>query len=177
MTLRLSAWAWLGLLALPMPVAAQRSRVVIVVPGKLTRVLTDTTGTPYEVPYPPAQVFQALLAVYAELKIPTEMRDSAAGQLGSQIFYRRGSLGGRQLSTYLSCGDGMTGPNADSYRVYMDIWSTLAPSGSGVVLRTAYVAGAVNVTEGSRQPMPCESTGRLEFRIHQMVVKRLLLGQ
>lgn len=159
------------------PVAAQRNRVVVVVPGQLTQVLSDTMGTPYDVPFPVARVYQALLGVYAELKIPTEVKDSIAGQLGSQMFYRQNSLGGKQLSTYLSCGDGITGPNADYYRVYMNIWSTLSPKNDhDVVLRTAYLAGAVNVSEGSRQPMPCETTGRLEYRIHQMLLKKLATG-
>ena len=161
-------------LAGAVPGAAQRTRVVVVVPGQLTQVLSDTMGTPYAVPFPAAEAFKALRAVYAELKLPTEVTDSSAGQVGTQMFYRQGSVGGRQISSYLSCGDSMTGPNADYYRVYMNIWSTLTPKGPGaVVLRTAYLAGAVNVTEGSRQPMPCESTGRLEVRIHQMLLKKL----
>jgi hypothetical protein len=171
----------LAVIAIAAPAAAQRSRVVVVVPGQLTQVLSDTMGTPYDVPFPPALAYKALLAVYAELKIPSEVKDSAAGQVATQMFYRQGTLGGRQISTYLSCGDGMTGPNADYYRVYMNIWSTLAPapaaSGGGLILRTAYLAGAVNVSEGARQPMPCESTGRLEVRIHQMLLKKLALGQ
>ena len=167
----------LAVIAIAAPAAAQRSRVVVVVPGQLTQVLSDTMGTPYDVPFPPALAYKALLAVYAELKIPSEVKDSAAGQVATQMFYRQGTLGGRQISTYLSCGDGMTGPNADYYRVYMNIWSTLVPRGDhAAVLRTAYLAGAVNVSEGSRQPMPCESTGRLEIRIHQMVLKKLMLG-
>jgi len=159
------------------PVSAQRSRVVVVVPGQLTQVLSDTMGTPYDVPFPIARAYSALLRVYAELKVPAEVKDSSAGQIGSEMFYRQNSIGGKQISTYLSCGDGITGPNADYYRVYMNIWSTLVPKGDhAAVLRTAYLAGAVNVSEGSRQPMPCESTGRLEIRIHQMLLKRLTLG-
>ena len=164
-------------LLIAVPASAQRNRVVVVVPGQLTQVLSDTLGTPYDVPFPLARVYQVLLGVYAELKIPTEVKDSATGQLGSQMFYRQNTLGGKQISTYLSCGDGITGPNADYYRVYMNIWSTLSPKNDhSVVLRTAYLAGAVNVSEGSRQPMPCETTGRLEYRIHQMLLKKLTTG-
>lgn len=170
--------ALLAVAALAVPAAAQRPRAVVVVPGQLTQVLTDTMGTPYDVPFPAARAYQALLAVYAELKLPIEARDSVTGQIGSQLFYRQRTIGGRQISTYLSCGEGMTGPNADYYRVYMNIWSTLTPvAAGGMILRTAYLAGAVNVSEGARQPMPCESTGRLEVRIHQMLLKKLTLGR
>jgi len=158
--------------------AAQRTRVVVVVPGRLTQVVTDTLGTPYPVPFPPAAVYRALLSVFAELKIPTDGRDSTQNLVDSKLFYRQGSLGGKQISTYLSCGDGVTGPNADSYRVYMTIWSTFVPAADGdqVTMKTVFLAGAVNVTEGSRQPMPCETTGRLEVRIHQLVLHHLALG-
>lgn len=165
-------------LGLASTAAAQRPRVVVVVPGMATQVLYDTTGTPYDVPYPPSLVLQVLLTVYADLKIPSEIRDTVARQIGSSMFYRQNTLGGKQISTYLSCGDGMTGPNADFYRVYMNIWSTIAPQGErGSTLRTAFLAGALNVSEGSRQPMPCESTGRLEVRLHQEVLKKLALGK
>ena len=160
------------------PAAAQRTRVVVVVPGMATQIIDDTVGTSYAVPYPPALVFKVLLTVYADLKLPTEVKDSAAFQIGSQMFYRQNSVAGKQISAYLSCGEGMTGPNADYYRVYMNIWSTITPEGkNGSTMRTAYLAGAMNVSEGSRQPMPCESTGRLELRLHQEVLKKLALGR
>jgi hypothetical protein len=161
-----------GLLA-AVPLSGQRARTVIVVPGELTQVVTDTMGTPYNVPFSTGRVYSALLAAYAILKLPAEVRDSAAGRVESEVFYRRGDLAGRQLSTYLSCGEGITGPYADSYRVYMTLLSTVAPVDSDrSTLRTVLLAGAVNVAEGARQPMPCESTGRLEIRIHQVVLKK-----
>jgi hypothetical protein len=153
------------------PLCAQRTRSVEVVPGQITRVVSDTMGTPYPVPFPRAQTYRALLAVYDDLKLPAEVRDSVAGQVGVVSFYRRGDFAGRQISAWLSCGDSVTGPNADNYRVYMYLMSVIAPAGEGAVtVRTVLMAGAVNVTEGARQAMPCESTGRLEVFIH----KRLL---
>lgn len=153
--------------------SAQRPRTVIVVPGQITEVITDTMGTSFETPFSAARVYHALLAVYAELKIPLAVNDSVGFQVGSATFFRRSDFGGRQISTYLSCGDGITGPYADFYRVYMVLTSTVIPAGPDrSVLRTLYLAGAVNVAEGARQPMPCESTGRLEIRINQMVMKK-----
>ena len=156
------------------PLAAQRRRSVEVVPGQMTQVVEDTIGTPYPVRFPSGRVYRALLAVYDDLKIPAEVRDSAAGQVGVPSFYRRGNFAGRQISTWLGCGESMTGPNADSYRVYMYLMSTVTPDGPDASsVRSVLLAGAVNVTEGSRQPMPCESTGRLEVRIQQLLLKKL----
>ena len=153
--------------------SAQIRRSVEVVPGQMMQVIVDTIGTPYRVPFPRAQVFRALLAVFKELKVPMVAGDSAAGRVSAPTFHREGDFAGRQLSTWLSCGDSMTGPNADSYRIYMYLMSTVSAEGEDASsIRSALLAGAVSVSEGSRQEMPCESTGRLEVRIHQMVLKK-----
>jgi hypothetical protein len=56
----------------------------------------------------------------------------------------------------------------------MTLLSTVTPLGSdSATVRTIFLASAMNVTEGARQPMPCESTGRLEIRIHQELLKRV----
>lgn len=155
------------------PLAAQPTRTMVVVPGRLTRVITDTTGTLYEVPFPAARTYAAVLAVYDALKLPSEVRDSLAGRVETGVFHRRGDIGGRQISTYLSCGDGITGPYADSYRVYMIVMTTIEPRGPDrSAIRSVLLGGAVNVSEGARQPMACESTGRWEIRLHKEVLAR-----
>ena len=155
------------------PLSAQKTRTVIVVPGQLTQVITDTTGTPYDVPFPAGKVYTAVLAAFNELKIPADLRDSVDGRVESNVFHRRGDIGGKQISTYLGCGDGITGPYADSYRVYMIVMTTIQPKGvDRSTVRTVLLGGAVNVAEGARQPMACESTGRWEIRVHQLVLAK-----
>lgn len=157
---------------LAFPLAAQRQRAVIVVPGQITQVLSDTVGTPYDIPFPVATAYHALLAAYRELKVPLEVQDSLRFQVGSATFHRTGTFAGAQISTWMGCGDGASGPNADSYRVYMILNSSLQAAGPDrTVLRTGYLAGAVSQSGASNQPMPCESTGRLEIRLHKMVLK------
>jgi hypothetical protein len=155
------------------PLAAQRTRTMVVIPGQLTRVITDTTGTPYDVPFPAARTYAAVLATYEALKLPSEVLDSVNGRVETGVFHRRGDIGGKQISTYLSCGDGITGPYADSYRVYMIVMTTVEPRGPDrSAIRSVLLGGAVNVSEGARQPMACESTGRWEIRLHKQVLAR-----
>ena len=155
------------------PLAAQRSRNVIVVPGQMTQVITDTLGTAYAVPFSAAKAYQALEGVFKDLKLSADVKDSATGVMETKVFHRRGDLAGKQISTYLGCGDGITGPNADYYRVYMVIMARIEPKGeNSSTIRTVLLGGAVNVAEGMRQPMACESTGRLEIRMHKEVVAK-----
>ncbi len=165
-----------ALLAAPPPLAAQHVPAVVRLPGQINRVIIDTMGTPFEVPVPAPRLFQALLAVYADLKVPVEVRDSAAGQVGNGSFSRRGTLGGQALSTYLSCGQDMVGQHADTYKVTMFLLSTATPKAADrSILRTILMAGAANVAEGAREPLPCESLGALEMRIDSLVRKKLEL--
>jgi hypothetical protein len=155
------------------PLAAQRSRAVVVVPGQITTIVTDTMGTIYDVPFAPARTYKAVLDAFSSLKIPAEVTDSSKGRVESNVFHRRGDLGGKQISTYLSCGDGQTGPYADSYRVYMVAIVTVEPKAENrSTIRTVFLGGAVAVAEGARQPMACESTGRLEIRMHKLVLQK-----
>jgi hypothetical protein len=163
----------LPLALLAAPLAAQRSRSVVVVPGQMTQVITDTLGTAYPVPFPAAHAYRALVGVFKDLKLSADVKDSAAGVLETNVFHRRGDLAGKQISTYLGCGDGITGPNADHYRVYMVVMTRVEPkTENSSTIRTVLLGGAVNVAEGMRQPMACESTGRFEIRMHKEVVAK-----
>ena len=112
------------------PLAAQRTRTVVVVPGQLTTIVTDTMGTLYDVPFSTGRTYAALLSAFSDLKLPAEVKDSSVGRVETNVFYRRGDLAGKQISTYLNCGDGVSGPYADEDRVYMVAMVTIAPKGT-----------------------------------------------
>jgi hypothetical protein len=154
------------------PMAAQRTRAIVVVPGQITTVVTDTMGTLYELPFAPARTYKAVLDAFAELKIPAEVRDSLQGRVESNVFYRRGDLGGKQLSTYFNCGDGQTGPMPTPTDLYRGDGDGGSEGDRGSTIRTILLGGAVPVAEGARQPMACESTGRLEIRMHKLVLQK-----
>lgn len=166
----------LGLAAPGLAAAQAPNRITVVraLVGRTDRVIADTMGMPLEVPGLPGPAFAALAAVYEDLKIPAGVRDSAALEVGNEAFVRRGDVGGRRMSASLDCGDSFTGPRADAYRIDLSLISFLTPSAPDVTtLRTVLIGTAVNVTEGGRPTQPCYTTGELEKRIHQMVLKKL----
>lgn len=163
-----------ALLVLVAPLAAQRRRTVIVVPGQTTQILSDTMGAGYDLPYSYGKVYHALVAAFAELKIVATEQDSLVGQVGNLQFITRSPLAGKAMSAYLSCSSGITGPHADTDRIYLSIMSYLTPDGPDkTTLHTGLLGTAVNVAEGARQAMPCESTGRLEIRLYETVLKKV----
>jgi hypothetical protein len=163
-----------ALAGLAAPLAAQREPVVVVLPGQPTRVVSDEMGTPIAYDAPRHQVFQALIKVYERLDIPIALRDSVSSTVGNLKFHKTRKLGGEPISTYLSCGSGMTGPNADSYRVHMAVRSVgTQGQNRGTILRSLFFAGALDVAGGAGQAMPCESNGRFEILIGKMVQAEL----
>lgn len=74
-------------------------------------------------------------------------------------------LGGARLSTYISCGQSLTGPNADSHSVILTVASQLYEAGSGVTrVETRVQANATPRASGGG-PVACTSTGEMENRI------------
>lgn len=125
---------------------------------------------------PMGETFAAVRATYAALKLPREWADSANGQLGTLRARVTYQLGGERLSQYFNCGNGLTGANADTWRLTIAIVTFLQPAGDGKVrLGTGAVAEAQDMSGVSTEPAMCGSSGLLEARILKDV--RAKLGQ
>jgi hypothetical protein len=163
-----------ALAGLTAPLAAQREPAVVVLPGQPPQVVSDEMGTAIAYEAPRHQVFQALIKVYKGLDVPITLQDSVGGALGNLKFHKMRKLAGEPISSFLSCGSGMTGPNANAYRVYMAVRSVVAPTREGgTILRSLFFAGALDIAGGSKYAMPCESNGRFEILIGKMVQAEL----
>jgi len=153
--------------------------------NELSRSMTDTMGIALTIAMPPAadaaariarvgQVFAALAGVYAELKIPAEIRDSTRLMVGNPQFYRRSDLGGRTLAVYLECGQDINGIYAEIYRVSLSMVTFLTPGeGDEIALRTVLLASAIDIPRPPPNTAECGTTGELERRIYQMMLKAL----
>ncbi|MFN8575045.1 MAG: hypothetical protein U0132_23535 [Gemmatimonadaceae bacterium] len=122
----------------------------------------------------PDVAFAALRGVYAQLKIPQEIADSAQGLVSTIRFRTSSSLGGERFSTYLRCGVGLEGDNADTWQLMVAIASFLTPTGDGrTKIGTGFIAGARSNGGAAKEPVLCASTGELEARIARMLAERL----
>lgn len=117
----------------------------------------------------PDSAWRVLRMVYAALQIPVTLEDASTRRVANPDFHRTRQLGGTRLSRYVDCGAGMTGPNADSYRVYMSLASYVVPAPEGAEVRTKLIASAVDVAGSGTDRLPCGSTGVLEARINEAV--------
>jgi len=153
---------------------AQGPRVITTVPGFAGSITMDTAGVWRDVPASHQRAYEALITVFDALKIPLTIRDSSFHVLGNLQFSKSRSLGGMQMSRFFECGLGLTGPNADTYRITMAITLRVEPvSDDKSRVRTGLVAGAQNLQGNAYDPVRCATTGGLEALIQEKLLQRL----
>lgn len=161
--------------ALPRGAQAQPQRPRVKFRAYPVEVFLDTLVYARDTVHAPsAQVFAAVRATYAALKLPREWADSANGQIGTLRVRLSYQLGGERLSTYFNCGQGLTGANADQWRVQVAMVTFVQPAGDGKSrVGTGIVAEAQDMSGVSTEPAMCGSSGLLEARITKDVKARL----
>lgn len=113
------------------------------------------------VPAPVERVWAAVPAVYEEIGLAGGglLRDGERSFAYRARMPRR--LAAKRPSTYVSCGRGMTGNNADEYEVRLFVVTSGAPTETGSTIGTTVDASAT--PRGvSGAAVPCTSTGELE---------------
>ncbi len=159
-------------------VQAQNWRVRIGVPGSAAPVAIDSLASVYEVSASRGATFAAVAKVLAELKVPIDTRDSSRGTVGVLQVATMRTFAGSPISRFLSCGSGMTGPNADNWRVYITALAFVdAKDSATTVLRVAMIGGAQDVQGSAKDPVACGSTGAFENVLFDRVRKRLTSPQ
>ena len=126
------------------------------------------------VPAPPSRVFDAVKAVYDELGVPPGTNDPSTGRVGNTDFWKTRKFAGESISSFLNCGESLTGTVANNYRIYMSLLSIVRPDGKGASeVETAFRAQAQNMEGTSSDRISCGSTGKLEERIRKSVLLKL----
>ena len=152
------------------PVLASDSR------GNLRLETGDVTATSVRdsIAAPQATVYGVVKQVYAALGVPVTLDNPAAGQIGNPSFWKTRRFAEHPMSDLASCGNSMTGPRANDYRIYMSLITRVVPTTSGGSrLETTFVPIAQDVAGGSTDRIPCGSTGKLEQIIHVSVAATL----
>lgn len=128
----------------------------------------------YQVGYPQAQVWSALVQAFNDVGIELDVLDPPKGQLGleNQIISRR--LAGERPATYLRCGDTMSGPVANASRIQTTFLATAELESALQTNITFFMQATARLKDGAdRDPKRCSSTRKLEARIMQIVNFRL----
>jgi hypothetical protein len=155
---------------------ARAQGVRVKLPAWTEPVMLDTLRQNQEVRAPADVVYRAVMDAYKSLDIPAGNTNGQMGIIGSERFERMRSLAGAPMSLSFNCGDGATGPNADSFKLTIAIVSWVRPDDKGnTILGIASAAAGQGIEGVRRNPRECASTGRVEEKILKEV-KRLTGG-
>ncbi len=155
---------------------AQFARARVWLPGWFSQIAIDTMTTSVEeVAAPAGKVYSAVIATFDELKVPVDMKDSSSHAIVANLqLVRSHTFAGSPLSRWYSCGDGMTGPNADSYRVTIALAVFIDEKGASASrFRAGSAAGAKDMQGSAKDPIQCFTKGTLEAMIIDKVKKRV----
>jgi hypothetical protein len=126
---------------------------------------------------PADSVFAVLPVFLKELGIELKEVDRAGGKLAVRRYRVVRKLGKDRVSASLTCGDGMTGPNADNYHVFLTAAIELAARPAGQTSFVMYLgAEAINVPGGTNERVTCATTGTLEYRLVERLRQRFPPG-
>jgi hypothetical protein len=108
----------------------------------------------------------ALLQVYEELEIPAREVNATTRTVRNLRFVVSRRLGGERLATFLDCGRSATGPNANSYRLELEIASRVMAVGANESrIQTEIMGTGMNMEGTSNTRVTCTSNHQLEARI------------
>lgn len=134
------------------------------------RLPADMVTASTEVPAGAGSAWPALKAVYAEMKIPTPEVSEPTRTLRNLRFVVSRRLGGERLSNYVDCGRSASGPNADTYRLELEIASRVVPLGAERSRIDTELTGiGINMEGTSNNRVLCTSNHQLELRIASRV--------
>ena len=153
---------------------AQNSRVRIGIIGHSGPVAIDSLASAVTINAPRAVVFHQAAQVFTELKLQVDARDSVRGMVGITGTPKMRQFAGRPISRWLNCGSGITGLNADNWRVYITAFAFVdAADSATTTLRLAMVGGAQDVQGSSTEPVACGTTGGFETMFADKVKSRI----
>lgn len=144
--------------------------------GTLNMRGSDPSANVKTLPFPVADVWRVLPAVYDSLGIPVTRAEPGSYTLANDGMKVRTRLGKTSLSRYLECGNTQMGPSADSYEVYLTIGTMLRPATpTTTVVETALTASARPI-QRAQTPSKCSSKGELEPRVFALLTAMLATG-
>ena len=151
-------------------------RVRVVLPAYRHPVAIDTIMFVTEHDAPAAAVWKAAEKVFYDMKITTDTRDSVRGVVGIVKYVKSSYMGNERMSKVFNCGQSITGPNADNFRINIALVAIVsAKSPAKSQLGVGFAGSGLDMRGSSSDPIVCASTGWIEADFAERV-KKILKG-
>ena len=113
--------------------------------------------------------------VYTQLDIPVAASDARGMQLGNPG-YSANRVGGDRMNTYLDCGTNLSGALANQYAVTLTVMTKLTAKGPESTEVVTLVDAYAKPRAVSGNSLHCQSRGKLEVLIAELVAEALGIG-
>lgn len=122
--------------------------------GEGASAVSDSIDAPY------ATVWGVLKQVYAALDVPVTLENPGTRQIGNTHFWKSRRFAGHAMTDLVNCGNGVTGPRAADFRIYMSLITRVVPTPSGANrLETTFVPGRAGCRGRCNRPTPVRIDG------------------
>lgn len=112
--------------------------------------------------------FSLITAAYQKLGIEVKTFDPVTRRVGNSNFILRREFAGKPMSSFLNCGNDLTGPFADRARIFLSLVSTVEAKSGGAVINTVLEATAQDIATSSDRKY-CGTTGLFESELRDAV--------
>lgn len=131
----------------------------------------DVTAIATPVPVSQDSAYALLIRAYVMLAIPVVPVDQKRAIGNSQLAIRR-KIAGMPMQKVVDCGDKMGLPNAETWDIHMNILSYVQAGADGNAQILTRIQALGNPPDLSNRDLsPCPSTGDLEKKISDLVLK------
>lgn len=131
------------------------------------------TGLNARIHAPLESVMDTLSGIFHDLGVPITTRTTVTGEIGNRSYRVPGhQLNSVQLSQILDCGmTPMAGRRTDVDAITIDVIATIKATPDGGSTVNTYVTGSARPYASSTDPVHCSSSGWLERRINDRLVR------
>lgn len=174
MSILSARWAILSAALLGCTAATPGPRVMATSETDVLRDTQPMRTQVVQVTATPDSVFAALRDVYTSLGIEIKDFNPQNGEIGNKSFMMYYKVAGVPMHEYMGCGTTMTGPGADAYRIDLSLVSYVSRTAPGGPLRVETLLNArADDTGSSKGWLSCITTGALEERVNELLLKRV----
>lgn len=122
-------------------------------------------------PAPPSSTYRALVRSYQALEIPVTAVMDAEHRLETENV-EMNRIDGERMSRFLDCGQGVSGPRADSHVIAIRLLSSVTSTADGGSRLEMEFDGTAWPRLHAGSPIHCSSTRALETRLREEVRRR-----
>lgn len=125
---------------------------------------------------PRERVWGALPYVFRTLGVETSTIDGRSHLIGNAS-WRPTALHGTRLSSFIECGRGIVGPNADHYDITMQLLVQLEPRGASSTLMRVAMDAYARPRAAAGAAIHCATSGTLEGRMVRLLAEGIARGE